>query len=143
MVIQDDQCQQSPVKISKEWQGKPIPYSITHYLFGYIYTLSKHNAFLQTSAVAKLCTLFPEKNITYLFSPKHTLMCLLQQKDPLIGQVSRKTSCGTTESRKKLEIATSLVTLPLYAAGLEFPHTGNANKPTATTGFGETKGNQH
>jgi hypothetical protein len=99
-IFSKDQYQQSPMKISKEYQGKPMPYSIVHCLLGYIYLLCKHHVFPQAFNLAKLShALFLgsfQKSITYLFSAKHPPTC------------SRKTSHDTTGSSKKPEISTPL-----------------------------------
>jgi hypothetical protein len=85
---------QSPIKTSKEWQGEPMPHSITHYLLGYIYTPSKHHMLSHVSALVKHhIPFFPgsfQKNTICLFSAKHPATYLLQQKHPLIRQFPEK-----------------------------------------------------
>ena len=85
-VISEDQCQQSPVKTSEQWQGEPMPNIIVHCLLGYTYTLSKHHVFSQASALANITCLFPrwlpEKNKNKnrcLFSTKRIPTFLPQQ----------------------------------------------------------------
>ena len=50
-IIGEDHCQ--PNNDQQRIQGKPIPYSITHCLFGDIYTPSKCHMFFEASANSK------------------------------------------------------------------------------------------
>ena len=92
------------MKISKEWQGEPIPQSTVHCLLDYIYILPKHHVFSQASVLAKhymplfLATF---RKTPHVYSQQNFLPCVCFSKKFSRRTVYRKTSHNTTESPKK------------------------------------------
>lgn len=78
IIISEDQQQQSPMKTSKEWQGKPIPEHCP--LYAGLYLIPFPNIMCPLKCPLHqnfICPLF--RKTPCLFSAKHPIMCLLQQ----------------------------------------------------------------
>lgn len=125
-IISEDQCQQSPMKTCKEWQGKPVPHSIVHCLLGNIYTLPKHHMFSQASALAT-------HHIPFVQAASKKAPHVCSQQNILPHVCFRKTSSHKTVYNHMTQQRNQKLPLQLWIAHLE--ENDQCSNPTCVCAF--------
>jgi hypothetical protein len=108
-VISKDQHQQSSMKTSEEWQGKPMPQRLPLSVGLSLYTFQASCVLLSIPSNKTSHVLFPgsfQKNTMCWFSAKHILACVCFKKTVPPHACFSKTSSRKTVSRKPLHDTT-------------------------------------